>query len=52
MDYLDRKSAPLTDGEWARVDQAVVETARTMLVARRVTKMLKSVLPIPKSLLK
>ena len=36
MDYLDRKSAPLTDGEWARVDQAVVETARTMLVARRV----------------
>ena len=40
MDYLDRKSAPLTDGEWARVDQAVVETARTMLVARRVIDVL------------
>ena len=40
MDYLDRKSAPLTDGEWARLDEAVVNTARSMLVGRRIVEVL------------
>lgn len=36
MDILDRQSAPLTPEEWARIDEAVVNTARSMLVGRRV----------------
>lgn len=40
MDFLDRKSAPLTAEEWARLDDAVVNTARTMLVGRRVVDIL------------
>jgi uncharacterized linocin/CFP29 family protein len=35
MDILDRKSAPLTGDEWNRIDEAVVETARSKLVGRR-----------------
>lgn len=40
MDFLDRKAAPLTDGEWTRLDEAVVGTARSMLVGRRVIEVL------------
>lgn len=40
MDFLDRKAAPLTDGEWNRVDEAVVGTASRMLVGRRVIEVL------------
>lgn len=40
MDFLDRKSAPLTTEEWARLDEAVVGTARSMLVGRRVVDIL------------
>lgn len=40
MDFLDRKSAPLTAEEWARLDEAVVGTARTMLIGRRVVDIL------------
>lgn len=40
MDFLDRNAAPLTEAEWGRLDQAVVATARTMLVARRVIEVL------------
>jgi len=36
MDILDRQSAPLTPEEWIRIDEAVVSTARSMLVGRRV----------------
>lgn len=36
MDILDRQAAPLTPEEWARIDEAVVGTARSMLVGRRV----------------
>jgi uncharacterized linocin/CFP29 family protein len=35
MDFLDRGSAPLTEEEWRRIDEAVIETARRMLVGRR-----------------
>ncbi len=35
MDFLDRGSAPLTEEEWRRIDEAVTETARRMLVGRR-----------------
>jgi uncharacterized linocin/CFP29 family protein len=34
-DYLQRDQAPLTDEQWATLDQAVVSTARGVLVARR-----------------
>lgn len=40
MDFLDRKAAPLTDGEWSRLDEAVIGTARSMLVGRRVIEVL------------
>jgi uncharacterized linocin/CFP29 family protein len=40
MDFLDRKSAPLTEGEWSRLDEAVVNTARSMLVGRKVIEVL------------
>jgi uncharacterized linocin/CFP29 family protein len=36
MDILDRQAAPLTPEEWTRIDEAVVNTARSMLVGRRV----------------
>lgn len=36
MDILDRQAAPLTPEEWIRIDEAVVNTARSMLVGRRV----------------
>jgi uncharacterized linocin/CFP29 family protein len=35
-DYLAREDAPLTAGEWAAVDATVVDTARRMLVGRRI----------------
>ncbi len=34
-DYLMREDAPLTDGEWMRIDGAVVGTARQFLIGRR-----------------
>ena len=40
MDILDRKSAPLTGEEWERIDEAVVKTARTMLVGRKLIEVL------------
>ena len=40
MDILDRSSAPLTSEEWNRIDDAVVKTARNMLVGRRVIEVL------------
>ncbi|MCX7781215.1 MAG: bacteriocin family protein [Negativicutes bacterium] len=40
MDFLDRKAAPLTAEEWSRLDNAVVNTARSMLVGRRVMEIL------------
>lgn len=40
MDILDRSSAPLTGEEWRRIDEAVVKTARTMLVGRRLVEVL------------
>lgn len=40
MDFLDRSSAPLTDEEWRRVDEAVVESARRMLIGRRILNIL------------
>jgi uncharacterized linocin/CFP29 family protein len=35
-DYLMRDDAPLTDGEWERIDSTVVHVARQYLVGRRV----------------
>lgn len=40
MEYLDRKSAPLTDAEWGRLDQTVVSAARKILIGRRVIEVL------------
>jgi uncharacterized linocin/CFP29 family protein len=40
MDILDRSSAPLTGEEWQRLDEAVVKTARTMLVGRKLIEVL------------
>ncbi len=40
MDILDRDSAPLTEVEWSKIDEAVVSTARRMLVGRRVIEVL------------
>jgi uncharacterized linocin/CFP29 family protein len=34
-DLLNRESAPLTEGEWANIDQIVVDVARRQLVGRR-----------------
>lgn len=35
MEFLDRKSAPFNEEEWRRLDEAVVSTARSLLVGRR-----------------
>ncbi|VBB09423.1 encapsulating protein for peroxidase [Lucifera butyrica] len=40
MDYLDRNAAPLTAEEWSRVDGAIVDTARQILVGRRIVEVL------------
>lgn len=40
MDILDRKSSPLTEEEWQRIDQAVLVTARNMLVGRKMIEVL------------
>jgi uncharacterized linocin/CFP29 family protein len=40
MDILNRSSAPLTGEEWQRLDEAVVKTARTMLVGRKLIEVL------------
>lgn len=40
MDILNRSSAPLTGDEWQRLDEAVVKTARTMLVGRKLIEVL------------
>lgn len=40
MDILDRKSSPLTEAEWQRIDEAVVVTARNMLVGRKMIEVL------------
>jgi uncharacterized linocin/CFP29 family protein len=45
MDILDRSSAPLTGEEWKRIDEAVVKTARTMLVGRKLVEVLGPVGP-------
>lgn len=39
MDYLDRESAPLTNEEWAKVDEAVITSARHILTGRRVVSL-------------
>ncbi|HIU64341.1 MAG TPA: bacteriocin family protein [Candidatus Avacidaminococcus intestinavium] len=36
MEYLDRDSAPLTESEWNKIDAAVVASARTSLIGRRI----------------
>ncbi len=40
MDILDRDSAPLTNNEWKRLDEAVVKTAETKLVGRKLIEIL------------
>ncbi len=40
MDYLDRATAPLTEAEWSRIDEAVVSSARNTMVGRRVVEVL------------
>lgn len=40
MDILDRNAAPLTENEWSRIDEAVVNTASRMLVGRKVIEVL------------
>lgn len=40
MDILDRNAAPLTENEWSRIDEAVITTARRMLVGRKVIEVL------------
>ena len=35
-DFLQRDQAPLTSGQWAALDQAVVQTAQALVVGRRV----------------
>jgi len=40
MDILDRKAAPLTENEWSRIDEAVVNTASRMLVGRKIIEVL------------
>ncbi len=34
-DFLQRSQAPLTDAQWSTLEQAVISTARAMLVGRR-----------------
>ncbi|MBE0597432.1 MAG: bacteriocin family protein [Desulfuromonadales bacterium] len=45
MDILDRSSAPLTGEEWERLDEAVVKTARNMLVGRKMIEVLGPIGP-------
>ncbi len=40
MDILDRGSSPLTEKEWNRLDEAVIETARSKLTGRRMIEIL------------
>ncbi len=40
MDILDRKASPLTAEEWTRLDQAVVEAARSTLIGRKMIEIL------------
>lgn len=40
MDFLDRKSAPLSDQDWGKLDEAVVTAARNILVGRRMMSIL------------
>lgn len=40
MDFLDRNAAPLTEAEWARIDEAVVSTARRTLIGRKIVDVL------------
>jgi len=40
MDLLAREDAPLTEQEWARIDEAVVKAARANLVGRRFLSLL------------
>jgi uncharacterized linocin/CFP29 family protein len=40
MDILDRSSSPLTGEEWHRIDEAVISTARNMLVGRKMIEVL------------
>ena len=35
-DFLQRDQAPLTSGQWTALDQAVIQTAQALVVARRV----------------
>lgn len=45
MDILDRSSAPLTGEEWNRLDEAVIRTARSMLVGRKMIELLGPIGP-------
>lgn len=38
-DFLMRDDAPLTEEEWGKIDELVVETARKILVGRRIIKL-------------
>lgn len=40
MDYLDRATAPLAEAEWSRIDEAIISSARTTMVGRRVVDVL------------
>jgi uncharacterized linocin/CFP29 family protein len=40
MDYLDRATAPISEAEWNRIDEAIISSARTTLVGRRVVEVL------------
>lgn len=40
MDYLDRESAPLTEGEWSRLDETIILSARSKLIGRRIVPVL------------
>ena len=40
MDYLDRESAPLSNMEWNKIDEAVVSSARSILTGRRIISLL------------
>jgi uncharacterized linocin/CFP29 family protein len=40
VEILDRKSAPLRDQDWARLDEAVVSVAKRTLVGRRIIEVL------------
>jgi uncharacterized linocin/CFP29 family protein len=40
MEILDRKSAPLRDQDWTRLDEAVISVAKRTLVGRRIIEVL------------